>query len=375
MSTKPPTPPTPRRRKPGPAARPNSTHPHRSRPATLADVASRAGVVPMTVSRALNSTGYVSADVRRRVEEAARELNYRPNMLARQLRGSRLRAIGVLLPDIANPFFAELVNGMLPVFRAAEYTGFIAMPGRDAEEESASIRSFIEHRIDGMVVATRGTRVGDATLKDIAAQGIAVVTIGRPVALPTIDSITADHFQGAFDATSHLIERGHRRIGFIGASAADRPHLRRYEGYVAALNAAGITPDPAYAVGAAAGTAFSTEWDGHFGLRRLLGLPQPPSAVFARNDYTAIGALHAAHELGLSVPRDLAIAGFDNIPLSAYQTPPLTTVEQPIAEQGRIAAELLLERIEKHPRRQRQTVQLPCKLVVRGSTGPVSEKL
>lgn len=339
-----------------------------NRPATLADVAAMVGIVPMTASRALNGTGYVSADVRQRVEEAARKLNYRPNMMARQLRGSRVRAIGVLLPDIANPFFAELVNGMMPVFQASKYTGFIAMPGRDAEEESAAIRTFIDHRIDGFVVATRGTRIVDATLRDIAAQGIAVVTIGRQTALPTIDSITADHFQGAFDATSHLVQCGHRRIGILGACAADRPHLRRYEGYVAALKAAGITPNPDYAVAAAAGAAFSTEQDGHRGLLRLLGLTQPPTAVFARNDYTAIGALHAAHELGLSVPRDIAIAGFDNIPLSSYQMPPLTTVEQPIAEQGRLAAELLLQRIEATPRRPRQAIQLPCKLIVRKST-------
>lgn len=328
------------------------------------------GIVPMTASRALNGTGYVSADVRRRVQEAARKLNYRPNMMARQLRGSRIRAIGVLLPDIANPFFAGLVTGMMPVFHAAKYTGFIAMPGRDADEENAAIRSFIDHRIDGMVVATRGTRVVDATLREIASEGIAVVTIGRPLALPMIDSVSADHFQGAFDATTHLVQCGHRRIAILGASASDQPHLRRYEGYIAALQAAGIKPNPDYEAGAEAGVAFATEHDGHAGLQRLLRLPKPPTAVFARNDYTAIGALHAAHELGLSVPRDLAIAGFDNIPLSSYQMPPLTTVEQPIEEQGRLAAELLIDRIEQNPRRPRQTIQLPCKLIVRKSTAP-----
>ncbi len=322
----------------------------------------------MTASRALNDSGYVSAGVRRRVQDAANTLQYRPNMVARQLRGSRLRAIGILLPEIANPFFAELVNGMMAVFRASLYTGFIATGGSSEAEQNAAIRSFIDHRVDGMVVATRGTRLGDATLKSISAQGVAVVTIGRPVALPNIDSVAADHFQGAYDATSHLLALGHRRIAFLGASGKEHPRLRRYEGYIAALRNAGLAAPSAYAIAAAAGSAYSTEQDGYSGLIELQQLHTPPTAVFARNDYTAIGALRAAHTLGLSMPSDLAIAGFDNIPIAAYQTPPLTTVEQPIAEQGRIAAELLLKRIESSSRRQRQTVQLPCKLIVREST-------
>src|ERR1700712_2561135 len=174
--------------------------PARSKPATLADVAAMAGVVPMTASRALNRSGYVSADVRERVAAAARALKYRPNMLARQLRGSRLLAIGIMLPDIANPFVAELVKGITPVLRAAGYTGFIATAGRSVEDETAAIQAFVDHRINGMIIATRGTRLGDEFLATIAAQNIPLVTIGRPVSVPSVDCVTADHYQGAFDA-------------------------------------------------------------------------------------------------------------------------------------------------------------------------------
>jgi len=349
------------------AAKPTRTKPVRTKPATLADVAAMAGVVPMTASRALNRSGYVSADVRERVAEAARALEYRPNMLARQLRGSRLHAVGIMLPDIANPFAAELMKGITPVLRAAGFTGFIATAGQSVEDETAAIQAFVDHRIDGMLVATRGTQIGDEILKGISESGVPVVTIGRPTAIPAVDCVTADHYQGAFDVVSHLIALGHRRIGFIGASAADSTHLRRYKGYLAALEAADITPDPAYAVRTTAGPAFATEEDGFLGLLALCKLEQPPTAIFARNDFAAIGALRAAHTLHLRVPQDIAIAGFDNIPIAAYQTPPLTTVEQPIVEQGRIAAELLLKRIESINSR-RQTVQMPCKLVVREST-------
>jgi DNA-binding LacI/PurR family transcriptional regulator len=345
----------------------------RTKPATLADVAAMAGVVPMTASRALNRSGYVSAAVRERVATAARALKYRPNMLARQLRGSRLHAIGIMLPDIANPFVAELMKGITPVLRAAGFTGFIATAGRSVEDESAAIQAFVDHRIDGMLVATRGTEIGDEVLKGIAAGGVPVVTIGRPVNVSTIDCVTADHYQGACDAVTHLIALGHRRIGFIGASAEDAARLRRYRGYIAALEAAGIAPDPAYAVGTTIGPAFGTEEDGFHGLLALRKLKHPPTAIFARNDYVAIGALRAAHTLHLRVPQDIAIAGFDNIPIAAYQTPPLTTVEQPIVEQGRIAAELLLKRIETPAVHRRQTVQLPCKLIVRESTDPTKK--
>lgn len=339
----------------------------RARPATLADVAAMAGVVPMTASRALNRSGYVSDDVRERVTAAARSLKYRPNMLARQLRGSRLLAVGIMLPDIANPFTAELMKGITPVLREAGYTGFIATAGRSVEDETAAIQAFVDHRIDGMLVATRGTQMGDEVLKGLAAHSVPVVTIGRPVAIPSVDCVTADHYQGAFDAVTHLISLGHRRIGFIGASGTEAAQLRRYQGYVAALEAAGIAPNPDYIVGTAAGPAFATEEDGFHGLVALQKLKDAPTAIFARNDFTAIGALRAAHTLHLHVPRDIAVAGFDNIPIAAYQTPPLTTVEQPIVEQGRIAAELLLKRIE-NPARRRQTFQLPCKLIVREST-------
>src|ERR1700759_143914 len=142
-------------------AKPARANAVRTKPATLADVAAMAGVVPMTASRALNRSGYVSADVRERVAAAARALEYRPNMLARQLRGSRLHAVGIMLPDIANPYTAELMKGITPVLHAAGFTGFIATAGQSVEDESAAIQAFVDHRIDGMLVATRGTQMGD----------------------------------------------------------------------------------------------------------------------------------------------------------------------------------------------------------------------
>ena len=341
----------------------------RAKPATLVDVAALAGVVPMTASRALNRSGYVSAEVMERVEAAAKKLKYRPNVLARQLRGSRLQAVGILLPDIANPFSAELMKGILPVLQETGYTGFISTAARSAEDERKALQAFVDHRIDGLIVATRGTQMGDEALRSIALQKVSIVTIGRPVSVAGIDCVTADHYQGAFDAVSHLMALGHRRIGFIGGTGEAVQALRRFKGYLAALQSKDIEASEEYAVGSASGPAFATEEDGYNGLLALRALKYPPTAVFARNDFAAIGALRAAHTLGLRVPRDVAIAGFDNIPLAAYQTPSLTTVEQPIIEQARIAAEMLLKSIEGAGTMARKIVELPCKLVVRDSTG------
>ena len=167
---------------------------------------------------------------------------------------------------------------------------------------------------------------------------------------------------------NHLIGLGHTRIGFIGTSPVDRFSLRRYQGYAAALEQAGIAVISGYTVGPREAPAFATQEDGFEGMMRLAKLKRPPTAVFARNDFAAIGALRAAHKLRLRVPEDVAIAGFDNIPLAAFTTPPLTTVEQPIAEQGSTAAEFLLDRIEKRYTDSARRVCMPCKLVVRQST-------
>jgi DNA-binding LacI/PurR family transcriptional regulator len=230
------------------------------------------------------------------------------------------------------------------------------------------LQPFVDHRVDGLIVATRGTNIGDRVLKELVQQGVPVVTIGRPVPKLKVDVIDADHYQGAFDLVTHLIERGHRRIGFIGIAPEDAHTLRRYKGFAAALSQAGLDVQPEYTVGPAKGPAFSTQQDGYEGMMTLARLKKRPTAVFARNDFTAMGALRAAHELGLRVPGDVAIAGFDDIPLAAYAAPPLTTVSQPIREQGEMAAQILVDRIEGRSKGAFALKTMPCQLVVRKST-------
>jgi DNA-binding LacI/PurR family transcriptional regulator len=341
----------------------------RRKPATLADVAREAGVVAMTASRAINESGYVSQEVRERVLAAARKLNYRPNMLARSLKGQRLKAVGIMLPDIANPFSAELVEGMKDVLEPEGYTPFIALAGRGVDHERAGLQSFVDHRVDGLLVATLRTDAGDDLLRDLLAQGIPMVTVGREVKDTQVDCVTADHWKGGFDVTMHLIGLGHRLIAFVGIAAEDALGLRRYQGYRAALEKAAMNVGTEYTVGPVHAPAFATQDDGYEGMMRLTKLAELPTAVLARNDSAAIGVLRAAHTLGMKVPEDLSVAGFDNIPLAAFWTPALTTVAQPIREQGKLAARILLDKIEGKSTAVGETRTMECELVVRESTG------
>ena len=338
------------------------------RPATLADVAREAGVVAMTASRAINGSGYVSEAVRTRVMEAAEKLLYQPNMLARHLKGRRTHAIGVMLPDIANPFASELLTGIRHKLDDHGYTAFVSVSDRGVEQERAGLRSLVDHRVDGLIIATRATTVGDQAIATIVRQGIPLLTIGRTLPGVKVDTISADDFQGAFDLTAYLAAAGHRRIAFLGISAEDAGKLHRFGGFASAMEQAGLVVQKQYVTGPTNAPAFSTQEDGFLGMRKLAALKRPPTAVFARNDFTAIGALRAAYELGLRIPEDIAVAGFDNIPLAAYTSPPLTTVAQPIREQGELAAHMLVQAIEGESGSSSRQHIMPCELIVRQST-------
>lgn len=337
---------------------------------TIVDIANRAGVAPMTVSRVINESGYVSREAREKVERAVKELNYHPNGLARSLKRQRTHVVGILLPDIANPFSAELVRGIQDALLPRGYSSFISASERSVQREQAALRALFDHRADGIVVATRETKAGNDFLLRLAERDLPMVVVGRALNHPHVDRVTADHWKGAYEAVEHLIALGHRRIGFVGVSAINGAGLRRYQGYLDAMREHDLPIDEKLIVGPASqfGPGYSTQDDGYAGMKKLLALKKRPTAVFARNDFTAIGAICAVRDAGLSIPEDVAIVGFDNVPLAAYTAPPLTTVDQPTKEQGREAARLLLERIEGDRARERREICLDCHLVIRQST-------
>lgn len=343
--------------------------PARPKQPTIRDIAARAGVAPMTVSRAINDSGYVSADARERISLAVKELDYHPNGLARSLKRRRTHVVGILLPDIGHPFSAELGKHLEETFLARGYTSFISTSQRSSQREQAALNAFFDHRVDGIVVATLETRAGNDALLRMINRGVPIVIVGRTLNHQHVDQVNADHWKGGHEMVRHLVELGHRRIGFIGATVPMSASVARFQGFVDGLREHGCAVSSDLIVGPdAESPAFATQEEGYEGMRKLASMSQPPTAVFARNDAVAMGALRAARDLGLSVPGDIAIAGFDNLPISAYTSPPLTTVNQPTAILGHRAAEFVLDRIEGRTGSERRDLRLDCEVVVREST-------
>lgn len=326
----------------------------------------------MTVSRVVNRNGYVSEETREKVLQVVKQMNYRPNGLARSLKRQRTDTIGLVLGDIANPYSAELARAVREVTTLRGYNLFICVSEHSAEEDIAAFDALADHQVDGIIVATRANRGGDAHLTEMIERGVSVVCIGRDFHNHKSDWISADARKGGVQATQHLIDIGHKSIGFIGASLASGAHLKRFQGYLEALKANSIEIEERFITGNSQANedapGYSTEKLGYEAMKRLLHLPNRPTAVFARNDFTAIGAMSAIKEAGLNIPEDIAIVGFDDIPMAVHTSPPLTTVRQPTRRQGSMAAEFLLRRIETVETLEREEKILECELIVRDST-------
>lgn len=344
----------------------------RKKPATLSDIASTIGVAPMTVSRVVNGTGYVSKETRELVLKAVAKMNYRPNGLARNLKRQRTDTVGLVLGDISNPYSTEIANAVREALRARGFNLFICISEHSAKEDIAAFDSLVDHNVDGIIVATRSNKEGDKRLASIADRNVPVVVVGRDFHHSLVDSIAADNLKGGFEATQHLIDLGHKRIAFIGASYDNRGNLKRLQGYLSALTEHGLSFDERLITGrketANEAPGYSTEEIGYEGMKRLLSLPKRPTAVFARNDFTAVGAMTAIKEAGLSIPKDIAVVGFDDTPLAMHTVPPLTTVRQPMRLQGRLAADLLMRRIGAKEAVKTENRVLECELIVRQST-------
>jgi LacI family transcriptional regulator len=320
----------------------------------------------MTVSRVVTGNGYVSSELRRKIERVIARIGYSPNRLARSLKGSSTRTIGVLLPDLGNPFSSDLASGIEEILLTRGYYPFVVSAGGGREE--AAVQGFIDHRVAGAVLATRCSSMDRAAVSDIARKRFPVVVVGPEFDGEDVDHVIAAYRRGGFEATEHLIASGRRRIAFIG-STLDNPHpVRRFQGYLDALKEYGLKPDRALAVQPSKPGAWNTHRDGYECMNQLLDLKKRPDAVFAGNDYAAAGALRAMRERGVSVPDDIAIVGFDNVACAAYSSPPLTTVNQFAREQGKRAAGLLTERIEATRRYQPGEELFQCELVVRESS-------
>ena len=329
--------------------------------ATIRDVARVAGVSIATVSRVYNGSSRVSDETRSKVRSVAAKMDYWPNGAARSLTTSRTHSLGVLLPDLYGEFFSEVIRGIDHAARREKYQILVSSSHADNEALIAAARS-MHGRIDGLI-AMAPDAVSTAAIKQIA-KNFPVVLLNPRVEVEGCGAISIANYEGSHTMVRHLISLGHKRIAMLTGPSGNVDSEERVRGYRAALVEAGIEPESRYEV-----AGDFVESSGYARAADFLALSPRPTAVFAANDYMAIGLLSALREAGLRVPEDIAVTGFDNIAISQYVTPALTTVHVDAYELGDRAVGQWLQAIEGEDHQPARHETLPASLVIRRSCG------
>ena len=325
---------------------------------TIHDVAARAGVSKSLVSLALRGSTKVSDTSREAIEKAAAELGYRPNAQARSLADRRSRTIGVNMAELDNPIFPQMLSGAHSVIRARGYNTMLVSGERDPELESTELAKLLEFQVEGLMLISH--RLPAATVRSLAADLPTVVLTLRGITGPGIDTVTTDDEAGARMAMQHLFDLGHTHIAHISGGSLE-PAVVRERVYREQMQAAGLSASIRVSPGDL------TNFGGLEAARRMLEESEPPTAIFASNDISAIGAMAACQEYGLRVPDDISIIGYDGVALGALRTLSLTTIAQPLTDMGRLGAERLFDRLEGRKVKDR-SILLEPELVTRGTT-------
>jgi DNA-binding LacI/PurR family transcriptional regulator len=329
-------------------------------------VAERAGVSTATVSRVLAGGEGVSGELGERVREAMRSLAYRPNRVARNLRVRTTRTIGVVIPNIENPFFTSVVRGIESVLQAADHTLLLGNADENPGQEQRYLETLRDEGVAG-VIFVPVAEDADAYRRHLDA-GIPFVALDRSPDALGVDVVTVANASGARAAVRHLLGLGHTRVGLIGGPPHYSTASEREAGYGEALAAANLPRSPRLVR-----YGDFRETGGYSGMKSLLEEAEPPSAVLVANNLMVLGALRAIYERGLRIPDDVAVVGFDEMPWAMSLQPPLTTVAQPTYELGATAARMLLARL-REPNRPMRHVMLETQLVVRASCGGARER-
>lgn len=331
---------------------------------TIKAVADYAGVSVATVSRVMNKSGYVSHDLELRVLEAMAALNFRPSALAQGLRNQRTRTVGVLIPQIDQPFFSALTFAIEKSLFASGYRALICSAEENLEKENTYVEMLLRQRIDGVVIAPTG-QSAEHVMRFVERK-VPVVLVDRDLPeLTGINRVLVDNYQGAYDGMRYLIELGHKRIAIVAASLYSESLQSRLNGAEQALKDANIQLDPALRI-----TEIRPDFEVGFNAgKALLAVTPHPTAIFALTDMMAVGVIHAVAKAGLHVPDDVSVIGFDNIPLAPYIMPELTTVAQPIYLIGEVTAGMLLRHMEEDATEVESAI-LQADLVIRNSARP-----
>ncbi|MDP2037917.1 MAG: LacI family DNA-binding transcriptional regulator [Ignavibacteria bacterium] len=329
---------------------------------TLKDIAEKTNVSVSTVSRVLHdkSEKYkIGKDTQDRVKEAANELGYRVNALARGLRLQRTNEVGVIVPDISNPFFSAVIKSLASELHKKDFNLIVYDSDEDIKSEASAIKSLLEKRVDGLIIASVGQDFSHIQkVKDL---NLPFVMVDRCFDALDADSVSVDNVKGAMLAVNHLLKEGHKRIAFIQGLRGTYANETRLEGYKAALQNANIVVDDQL-IG---GDDFRS-FNGYLKTKQLLSLSNPPTAIFTAGDLIALGALEACREANINIPDKLSLITFDDPVFATYLSPALTAIEQPITRMAEIAVSMLFRRM-RTPNDEGRKVLLEPKLNIRNS--------
>ena len=326
----------------------------------IGEIARRARVSTATVSRTLNQSGAVRPETARKVWRAAAALNYYPNSHARALVSGRSRLLGLIVSDITNPFFPELVHSFEGLATAHQYDVILTSTEYKTAYMTNCVRRMLERKVDGVAIMT--SEMDMDLIKDLARRGVPLVFLDVGRVGPRMSHVLIDYANGIRQAVDHVVDLGHKRIGFITGPLDLHSARTRRQAFLDGLRSRGMPAEPRLV---REGT--HTAEGGQQAMAALLKQPKRPTAVVCSNDWTAIGALHAIHVAGLHVPEDISVVGFDDIPLASYTSPPLTSVRMSAGDVGSTAFDALF-RLIGGERLEGDVYQVPTQLVVREST-------
>ena len=337
---------------------------------TQTDVAQRAGVSRATVSYVINGLTDgkipISDETRKRVLDAIEELGYEPDARAQALSSGKTNTIALIIPDLRNPHFSEFASGVEEAARAADYHFLLSSTTLISDEYAVDVfKDLVRRRFDGLILASHfilKSKESREILARIHKRGLPIVEFSD---INNVDTISADYTEATKEVISHLVSLGHRRIGFVYGvgTGGYELGLDRLSSYEESLQAAGVALDPDLII-----ECGPTIEDGYQGALKLLQRDPRPTAIIAINDLLAIGTMRAAGDLGMCIPDDLSIIGYDDIPMANYLLPRLTTVTKDTFTAGQTAFEILMARMQ-NPKLPRQFTKLPTKLIIRESTG------
>jgi LacI family transcriptional regulator len=329
---------------------------------TIHDVARRAGVGSMTVSRVINNSGYISPKTRERVEKAIAELGYMPNTVARSLRSRRTNTVALMVTDITNPFFTTLARGVEDAANQAGYTVIFCNTDESQAKEEQYLQVLLQKQVDGLLIVPAQSQA--KAIRQIQKHGTPVVVLDRWIPEAEVDTVRCNSLDGAYQLTRYLLSLGHTQIailsGAVGTSTADD----RVTGYRQALAEAKIEMDEQYIL-----RGEFTQESGYRMTKQAVNLPLRPTALIAANNFITIGAMKALQEMGLDVPEAIALVGFDDLPPALVTFPFFTVASQPAYEMGTQAMKLLLDRLAGEKIEDFREVILPTQLIIRRSSG------